>query len=437
MDQDLKNLIESPEFGQYHQTLQEPQKFNPFDVLRYADYEIRHSNVLAWLLTPSETQGIGDKFLRKFVQCLDLQRLGLKPDYSTSKVRVERERYDVDITIFLDEEELLIAVENKTVELYSEAIEQAMGYETQQLRPRYKNRYRIQSVLLTTTGSDGNPLERSELIHVSWFQVHEIITSLFNGGQFTSSSVGEFVRHYLDIVERLTDPLDTGHFKKLLDTHTPILRRLLEEGARGEDDLAGELGQEHSSTVARLVRDFEQKPADQRSRVRNYMERKGIKTRAGSHGTTYWLYWHRHEVARALNFEWCLVWAFEFWHGGVTLKFYFPSESKKGPKRTVRQEFIRFMQMNPIDRSQPPGESGKYSMEEHKDSNFYVYQNRLLNEDELSALPFQESMDLLCEKLDAFFAPGSDYEKIETYFQCLAFDPKRPTPDDAELDSDE
>ena len=95
------------------------------------------------------------------------------------------------------------------------------------------------------------------------------------------------------------------------------------------------------------------------------------------------------------------------------------------------------MQVNPIDRSQPPGESGKYPMEEHKDSNFYIYRNRLLNEDELSALPFQESMDLLCKKLDAFFAPGSDYEKIETYFKCLAFDPKGPTPDDAEPDSDE
>ena len=35
MDQELKNLIESPEFQQYHKALQTPP-FNPFDVLRYA-----------------------------------------------------------------------------------------------------------------------------------------------------------------------------------------------------------------------------------------------------------------------------------------------------------------------------------------------------------------------------------------------------------------
>ena len=63
MDQDLKNLIESPEFGQYHNSLHEPRKFNPFDVLRYADYEIRHSNVLAWLLQPGESHGLQDQIV--------------------------------------------------------------------------------------------------------------------------------------------------------------------------------------------------------------------------------------------------------------------------------------------------------------------------------------------------------------------------------------
>ena len=88
------------------------------------------------------------------------------------------------------------------------------------------------------------------------------------------------------------------------------------------------------------------------------------------------------------------------------------------------------MQTNPIDRSQPPDKSGKYPREEDTYSYFHVYQNRLLNEDELSALPFQESMKLLCKRLDDFFAPGSDYERIETYFQCIAFTPVVAAPDD-------
>ena len=62
MDQELKNLIESPEFKEYHKA-QQDQPFNLFDVLRNADYEIRHSNVLAWLLDPGRNHGLGDRFL--------------------------------------------------------------------------------------------------------------------------------------------------------------------------------------------------------------------------------------------------------------------------------------------------------------------------------------------------------------------------------------
>ncbi len=67
MDEDVRELVESAEFRRYHKEQQTP-RFNPFDVLRYAEYEIRHSNVLAWLLTPGESHGLGDKFLRRFIE---------------------------------------------------------------------------------------------------------------------------------------------------------------------------------------------------------------------------------------------------------------------------------------------------------------------------------------------------------------------------------
>jgi len=39
-------------------------KFNIFDALGIARVEIRHSNYLAWLLTPGESHGQGDQYLR-------------------------------------------------------------------------------------------------------------------------------------------------------------------------------------------------------------------------------------------------------------------------------------------------------------------------------------------------------------------------------------
>lgn len=38
-------------------------KFNIFDVLKISRTEIRHSNVLAWLLDANENHGLGDMFI--------------------------------------------------------------------------------------------------------------------------------------------------------------------------------------------------------------------------------------------------------------------------------------------------------------------------------------------------------------------------------------
>ena len=45
-------------------------KFNLFDVLKVARNEIRHSNMLSWLLDPRENHGIGDAFLKGVLQVL-------------------------------------------------------------------------------------------------------------------------------------------------------------------------------------------------------------------------------------------------------------------------------------------------------------------------------------------------------------------------------
>lgn len=42
-------------------------RFNIFRVLRAAHHEIRHSNMLAWLLTPDETHGLSDRFFRRWL----------------------------------------------------------------------------------------------------------------------------------------------------------------------------------------------------------------------------------------------------------------------------------------------------------------------------------------------------------------------------------
>ena len=69
MDNGIRELLDDGAFKDYA-ALTKERKFNAFDVLRYSDYEIRHSNVLAWLLTPGETHGVGGAFLRSVGECL-------------------------------------------------------------------------------------------------------------------------------------------------------------------------------------------------------------------------------------------------------------------------------------------------------------------------------------------------------------------------------
>ena len=94
-------------------------KFNLFDVLKISKAEIRHSNMLAWLLNPNENHGLGDGFLRGILHRLvegqslrsyDVFDVFLLDCYSFS---VEREWKNIDILLISTKEKLVIAIENK------------------------------------------------------------------------------------------------------------------------------------------------------------------------------------------------------------------------------------------------------------------------------------------------------------------------------------
>ena len=94
-------------------------KFNIFDVLKVSRTEIRHSNMLAWLLDPNENHGIGDLFLRMVLQHLvrsdsgaryNVFKLLLQDNYSFT---VYREWKNIDILLVSDDDKTLIAIENK------------------------------------------------------------------------------------------------------------------------------------------------------------------------------------------------------------------------------------------------------------------------------------------------------------------------------------
>ena len=94
---------------------------NLFRVLGVEQYEIRHSNALAWLLNPSETHGMGDAVLRRFIELVRIGRDSGEQDAIDACLRgdlrdfnVEREKWNIDVLLTSKQANCAIAIENKT-----------------------------------------------------------------------------------------------------------------------------------------------------------------------------------------------------------------------------------------------------------------------------------------------------------------------------------
>lgn len=94
-------------------------KFNLFDVLKISRVEIRHSNMLAWLLDPNEGHGLSDMVLRGIIQKivsnaehLDLDIFGtLLMDFHNFSVL--REWRNIDLLAVSDIGKFVLCIENK------------------------------------------------------------------------------------------------------------------------------------------------------------------------------------------------------------------------------------------------------------------------------------------------------------------------------------
>ena len=89
--------------------------FNTFKVLRIEKHEIRHSNVLAWLMNPHASHGIGKMFLEKLIQIITHQNHSKIKAHNIdlSNFEILREWSHIDILAINNSEKLVILIENK------------------------------------------------------------------------------------------------------------------------------------------------------------------------------------------------------------------------------------------------------------------------------------------------------------------------------------
>jgi hypothetical protein len=119
----LENFIlRNPELDKLENLLQE---FNIFETLKITYVEIRHSNVIAWLLNPLENHGISNYFLKQFFKLIVstnskyFDQLPISifdfEIFKYSNIDIRREWNNIDILVIINEgdKKIVVAIENK------------------------------------------------------------------------------------------------------------------------------------------------------------------------------------------------------------------------------------------------------------------------------------------------------------------------------------
>lgn len=209
MDELLKSLDEflanNPDLEQLSAQL---ATFDIFRTLKIEKTEIRHSNVLAWLLDPTESHGLGDIFLRRFLSNLILgspMALGISAAdvelREFHRVEVYRERQHIDVLVIDREAKLLLLIENKTesdegpgqlVRYYKSAKEEFTDFV-------------VIPVFLTLDGHPSDDEEANDFIPYSHASLVEVLERILEqrSDQMTKP-VQTFLTHYMDALRRLT-----------------------------------------------------------------------------------------------------------------------------------------------------------------------------------------------------------------------------------------
>jgi len=184
--------------------------FNLFSVLDIENAEIRHSNVLTWLLTPDESHGLGDRYLRRFISRLLMSNENLDISLTPSKVElmdlddieIMREWRNIDLLVTSRAENWCLLIENKI--RGSESSDQLIKY-FKIVRNEFP-KAEVIPVYLTLDGDE--PSEQAKeagYISLSHIDVLNLTQSLEE--QYKTRIPNDarvFLDHYLGVLRRLT-----------------------------------------------------------------------------------------------------------------------------------------------------------------------------------------------------------------------------------------
>lgn len=135
-------------------------KFNLFDILKITRTEIRHSNMLSWLLNPNENHGLSDSVIRGFIQYVVTSFSEDVDVFDTLLMdchdfMIQREWRHIDILAVSAEEKFVLCFENKIDSGEHDNQLRRYRYSIDETYPDYKKMY----IFLSPDGSESSEPE--------------------------------------------------------------------------------------------------------------------------------------------------------------------------------------------------------------------------------------------------------------------------------------
>ena len=177
-------------------------RFNVFEALYVARQELKHSSFLAFLLDPRESHGLGDLFLRRFLQ--EVTRIASEPTISAvdldsfdlSRTEVKREYENIDIFMRDPTYKISVVIENKVGT--KEHDDQLKRY--RELVTRRFPAYKFIGVYLTREGESAMD---SEYVAISYGMVRDLVNELLlRKSVLITPAIRMTFEQYVDLLER-------------------------------------------------------------------------------------------------------------------------------------------------------------------------------------------------------------------------------------------
>lgn len=301
MKEELSRLVRDPELEKLGLSLNTP---NLFGILKISNNELRHSNFLAWLLTPKESHNLDSIFLKWFLkEVFSSELITWASEFTVdsldlNNVQVHREWKHIDILI--EHNEFVIAIENKVRS--GEGVDQLSRY-----LARIKEHFPDKNkgfVFLTLYGqSPENEVDQADYIPIGYDTIKtriEIVLDVYK------DSIADKVKFYIEDYLLLLN-------REIMMEHESI-------------DLARELYKNHRQAIDFI---FEHKP-DRIAEIRDIIEE--TITECGYVLQTCNKYYARfltkhlvHVVPKTGHYGWkgeeSFLFELEYYEKGISLKF--------------------------------------------------------------------------------------------------------------------